>query len=383
MGKFCCKCHEVGTHAKQTKPHTPWSNAAKGTIQELKHRAGWKMAKSSCPAKLWDHCLELEAYIRSHTALDKYELQGQVTETIMSGQTTDISPFVELPFYAWVKFWDNLANYPEPKEQLSRWLGPAINIGPAMMAKILKSNRQVLYILTYHGLTDDEHHDNAEVQKCKLFDSLVKSKLGSPLSFSDLQDMDPNITTPHYELYEDDFKTHQNVPDIDDDVNPETGDTYIGAEVSLPHGDSPQTGKVSRRDQDGDLTGTAHNNLILNTCSYQVEFPDSQLGEYSANVIAQNMLSQCDLDGNQFLLMESIVDHKVTDEALLKVSEMHVMIKGKRHQREMTKGWLICVKWHDSSTSWEKLSSSKELYPVELAEYSVAQGIDHQPAFCW
>ena len=140
--------------------------------------------------------------------------------------------------------------------------------------------------------------------------------------------MHPNITTPHYELYEDNFETHQNVPNIDDDVNLETGDTYIGAEVSLPHGDSQQTGKVicQARDQDSELTGTAHNNPILDTHSYQVEFPDSQLGEYSANVITQNMLSQCDLDGNQFLLMESIVDHKVTDEALLKLLEMHVII---------------------------------------------------------
>ena len=202
------------------------------------------------------------------------------------------------------------------------WLGPAIDIGSTMMAKILKSNGQVLYMSTYHGLTDDDHHDNGEVQKWKLFDSLIKSKLGSPLSFCDLQDLDPDITTPHYELYEDDFETHQDVPDIDDDINPETGDTYIGAEVSLPHGDSQQTGKLIRqaRDQDGELTGTAYNNTILDTCSYQVEFPNSQLGEYSTNAIDQNMLSQCDLDGNQFLLMESIVDHKVTDEALLKPS---------------------------------------------------------------
>ena len=76
IGKFCHKCHKVGMHVKQTEPHTPWSNVAEGTIWELKHRAGWKMAKSSCPAKLWDHCLELEAHIRFHTALDKYELQG-------------------------------------------------------------------------------------------------------------------------------------------------------------------------------------------------------------------------------------------------------------------------------------------------------------------
>ena len=249
----------------------------------------------------------------------------------MLGQTADISPFVEHPFYAWVKFWDNLAKYPEPKKQLSRWLGPTINIGPAMTAKILKSNGQVLYVSTYCGLTDDECCDNAEVQKQKLFDSLVKSKLGSPLSFHYLQDFDPDITTPHYELYEDDFKTHQHVPSIDDDGNPETGDTYVGAEVSLPHGDSQQTCKVIHwaRDQDGELTGTAHNNLTLDTHSYQVEFPNRQLGEYSTNVIAQNMLSQCDPDGNQFLLMESIVDHKVTDEALLKPLQMHVTIKGK------------------------------------------------------
>ena len=58
------------------------------------------MAKSSCLAKLWDHYLELEAYIRLHTALDKYELQGQVPKTIMSDHTADISQFVELPFYA-------------------------------------------------------------------------------------------------------------------------------------------------------------------------------------------------------------------------------------------------------------------------------------------
>ena len=44
-------------------------------------------------------CLELEALIRSNTALDIYELRGQVPETVVSGETSDISPFVELAWY--------------------------------------------------------------------------------------------------------------------------------------------------------------------------------------------------------------------------------------------------------------------------------------------
>jgi hypothetical protein len=36
LGLFCHQCREAGSHVKQTEPHTPWSNAAKGAIQELK-----------------------------------------------------------------------------------------------------------------------------------------------------------------------------------------------------------------------------------------------------------------------------------------------------------------------------------------------------------
>ena len=49
----------------------------------------------------------------------------------------------------------------------------------------------------------------------------------------------------------------------------------------------------------------------------------------------------------------------------------------------MTQGWYPCIEWKDGTTSWENLSNLKESYPVELAEYAVTQGINHQPAFCW
>ena len=87
---------------------------AEGAIKETKQGVGQKIASSHAPAKLWDHCLELECYIRSHTALDNYKLQGQVPKMILSGQTSNISPFVEIPWYGWVYYCDSWASYREP-----------------------------------------------------------------------------------------------------------------------------------------------------------------------------------------------------------------------------------------------------------------------------
>ena len=84
------------------------------------------------PTKLWDQCIEFEALIRPHTDLDIYELQGQVPETLLSGQTADISSFIEHEWYDFVKWFDHGSSLPEPKEVHGRWLGPSMDIGTAM-----------------------------------------------------------------------------------------------------------------------------------------------------------------------------------------------------------------------------------------------------------
>ena len=47
-------------------------------------------------------------------------------------------------------------------------------------------------------------------------------------------------------------------------------------------------GKVVRRslDADGRTTGNYHDNLFLNTITYDVEFSDGQVKEYGTNIIA-------------------------------------------------------------------------------------------------
>ena len=65
MGEFRKKCREVNTRVKQTEPHSPWSNAAEAAIRELKKGVGRQMVRSGAPKRLWDDCLEREAYVRS------------------------------------------------------------------------------------------------------------------------------------------------------------------------------------------------------------------------------------------------------------------------------------------------------------------------------
>ena len=71
------------------------------------------------------------------------------------------------------------------------------------------------------------------------------------------------------------------------------------------------TGKVTQRTigPDGQVTGTYDNNQYPNSIIYGVEFPNGQVKEYAANIIAENMLTQVDSDGMSTTLMEAILDH--------------------------------------------------------------------------
>ena len=92
------------------------------------------------------------------------------------------------------------------------------------------------------------------------------------------------------------------MPDADDlVVTPDTQDNYVGAELNLSIGGTMRSGSVKRqaRDAEGELFGTRNSNPILDTRLYEVEFPDGDVAEFTATVMAENMFSQCDDAGNQ------------------------------------------------------------------------------------
>ena len=117
---------------------------------------------------------------------------------------------------------------------------------------------------------------------------------------------------------------------------------------------------------------------------YEVEFVDGQAQEYSANVIAENMLTKVDSEGLSTTLMEGIVDcHKDASVAVMKTDKYVYTKNGQWRLRKMTGGWDMLVRRKDQTESWIKLSDMKESHPVETAELAKLKGINDKAAFAW
>jgi hypothetical protein len=116
------KLREADCHARQTKPYSPWQQAAEGCIRKVKHGVSHKMIKTGSPRVLWDHRVELEALICSSTSNSIYMMtNGKVPETNMTGSSANISHICEFGWYDWVMFRDNLPDFPDVKLILGQY----------------------------------------------------------------------------------------------------------------------------------------------------------------------------------------------------------------------------------------------------------------------
>ena len=117
-------------------------------------------------------------------------------------------------------------------------------------------------------------------------------------------------------------------------------DKMINLHVQLQHNNMMQTGKVKRRalGPDGKVTGLYDQNPTKNSIIYEVEFPDGQVKEYAANVIAENIFRQVDHDGFSTALFDSIIDFKKNDSAIIREDRYIVTRRGRRKLRQTTVG---------------------------------------------
>jgi hypothetical protein len=101
-------------------------------------------------------------------------------------------------------------------------------------------------------------------------------------------------------------------------VTPEIGENYLNTEISVLQGGTLMKGCVTsrKRDKNGNPVELANANPILDTREYTFTFDDGDETILNANLIAEVMYVQCDPNGNQYVLLDSIIDHRRLDAAI-------------------------------------------------------------------
>ncbi|KAL3786440.1 hypothetical protein HJC23_011021 [Cyclotella cryptica] len=385
MGEFAWKCKEAHCCLRSTEPYSPWSNSAEHEIRELKKGAAWKLTRSGAPQWLWCFALEYKSYVRSHTVHGIYRLDGPVPETIVSGETANISPFCEFGFWDWVKFQDQGVAFPGDALVLGKYLGPSIDVGPAMTSRVMKANGEIEDRSTVRALTAEDRVSAALFREQQQFLASVEGRWGPKTTIKDLGPDILNLSPDpdNFDPWED--EDGPLFPELDDDlaVAEAAGDFLVNSEVLLPVGNSQELARVLRwkRDADGKVVGTAHHNPALDTHVYEVRFPDSRAEELAANVIAEAVYAQCDADGNQYVLLDAIVDYRKDPFVAVARDDQVTIIDGKKIIKRSTCGWELCCEWKDSSTSWLKLLDLKDSHPLQVAGFACAAQIANEPAF--
>ena len=347
------------------------------------------MKASNCPLAFWDYCMERRARINNLTAKDLFSLHGSNAYTSLTGEQGDISALCQYNWYDWCYYREQNEQFPFSRELLGRVLGPASGEGNEMAQWVLKANGNVIPRRSLRPLHVDEIHDPVEVKKRETFNSLIERRWGTAIK-------PPQVSKEEdtWEPYHDDEETPQQLHDHEDIVDV-TGkvlcqqpayDKIINAEVMLQNGDKLQSAKVLQRSigPDGTIEGRYNDNPVLNSIIYDVEFPDGTIKEYSANVIAENMLSQVDSDGFSMTVMEGIINHQMDETTAVHKDDRYIVTpSGQRRLRKTTIGWKLLVKWKDGSESWIQLKDLKESHPIEVAEYARSRGISDEAAFAW
>ena len=384
---FVKQANFLRTQIRSSEPHTQRQNEDEGTTRILKRRWKNRMSMNNIPKRLWDFGLVYEAQILSMIARGKDGIPGLEK---LTGDTCDITEWLDFGFYDRVWFHDQPGELEGPKP--GRWLGVSHRIGSALCYHVLTEKGDVLSRTTVQHIPDEDLIKPSVQDQLKLFDENVAKRLND-------DNFRLEIGEDVYKMFDADFDDSDNVigtgdhradDDLNfaierDDYNESEFDQLISAEVLVPQGDEFIRGTVLKRARtnSGAAVGTKHSDPMFDTRMYVLLMADGTERELQHNIIAENMFSQADSEGRQYMLLEEITDHKRMKDA---VSIEDGTIKSKNgnvHKKKTTKGWKFLCQWKDGSEDWVPLKDLKDSYPIQLAEYAVAAGITKEPGLAW
>jgi hypothetical protein len=316
-------------------PRRPKENLAEAAIQDIKKQWYQIMLKKQVPKRLWDYGISWVCETGNFTTNSSRYSDNRTPLEIITGETPDISEYLEFGIYGWVLFKTNAGVTPP---ELGRWLGVSHRVGRIMSYWILPPSGIPISCNTVQRLTNLEQQTNDWKRRMTTFDDELEAEFRS--SSSDicnstgdiLQDLLLDLDGEGQEFIQEFNRVIDNseIPhhdDTKDDGEVGIQDPYLNMELGLQHGDEEdlRLARVKQRavDVEGRPVGRPSDNPLLDSRQYEVEFLDGETEILTANIIAENLLAQVDEEGCTMLFyrlvaiegtslsLQDVVDDKV------------------------------------------------------------------------
>ena len=154
-------------------PYRPDENPAEGCIREIKRRLYRIMHKNNIPRRLWDFVLAWVCETGNVTVSSSRYAKGRTPLEILTGETPDITEYLDFSPYDWVTFKQN-AGLGEP--QIGRWLGVSHRVGPLMSYWVLPESGIPISCTTVQPLSHLDKQKDENISCMSVFDRKIKRK---------------------------------------------------------------------------------------------------------------------------------------------------------------------------------------------------------------
>ena len=124
--------YAIGYHI--TEPNRPNHNFAEGVIREVRKKWFRIMVRRKVPQRLWDYGLRWVCEIQNRMSNTPRGLDGKCPLERVTGESIDISEYLDFGFYDWAWYKENAAL---GETKLGRWLGVSHRIGTLMSFWVL------------------------------------------------------------------------------------------------------------------------------------------------------------------------------------------------------------------------------------------------------
>ncbi len=235
------------------------------------------MVRRQTPKLLWDFCALYTTDLRNRLVRPLQQLHGRIPYEVLTGNTPNISEFIEYEWYQSVLYYEPSA-FPEQCKYLARWIGIAHRVGQAMCYWLLPASGIPIGRTTIQAIKAAELQETSTIQLTQTYDQTIQDKL---------QKLTNDVNNPMIlSLYREDEDLEEEedapieLPSIPIEEN--THDEMLLMEpLLMTSANGRVKAKVISRkcDQDGQLVGNYNNNPILNTRVYLAEFPDGTVAE--------------------------------------------------------------------------------------------------------